>query len=123
MNVPSFFVRQFYVAGSLRNNGSGFELKARNPMGAGTLVGIGRIAVDGSEIPPHAVTAQRDGDAQPIRAADVSSQHPIPVNVGDQVTLRVEGPPLPAGNHRLEVELVEINLGRLSLSLTERVAA
>jgi hypothetical protein len=123
MNVPSFFVRQFYVAGSLRNNGSGFELKAKNPMGAGTLVGVGRIAVDGSVIPPHAVTAQRDGDAAAIRAADISTQNPIPVNVGDQVTLRVEGPPLPPGDHRLEVELVEINIGRLTLSLTERVLA
>lgn len=122
MNVPSFLVRQFYVANSLRNNGSGFELKARNPMGAGTLVGVGRIAVDGSEIPPHAVTAQRDGDPQPVRAADVSRQNPIPVNVDDQVTLRVEGPPLPPGRHRLEIELVEINLGPLTLSLSERVA-
>lgn len=122
MNVPSFLVRQFYVANSLRNNESGFELKAKNPMGAGTLVGVGRIAVDGSEIPAHAVTAQRDGDPLPVRAADVSRDNPIPVSVGDQVTLRVQGPPLPPGNHRLEVELVEINLGRLTLALSERVA-
>lgn len=121
MNVPSFLVRQFYVSNSLRNNENGFELKARNPMGNGTLVGVGRISVDGSEIPAHAVTAQRDGDPMPIRAADVSRQNPIPVNVGDSVTLRVEGPPLPAGDHRLEVELFEVNLGRLNLSLTERV--
>jgi hypothetical protein len=122
MKVPGFIARQFYVAGSLRNTDNGFQLQAQNPMGQGTLVGVGRIRVDGSEIPAFAVTAMREGDSQPMRAADVSPQNPISVRVGDRVTLRVEGPPLPPGEHRLEVELVELNLGRLSLALSDRVA-
>jgi hypothetical protein len=79
--------------------------------------------VDESDIPAHAVTAIREGDAQAVRAADVSRENPISVNVGDRVTLRVVGPPLPQGSHRLEVELFELNLGRLTFSLTDRVAA
>ncbi len=51
---PGFIARQFYVAGSLRNTDTGWELQAQNPMGEGMLVGVGRMHVDGREIPPRA---------------------------------------------------------------------
>ena len=52
VNVPDFIARQFYVAGSLRNTTDGFELEAQNPMGSGTLVGVGRLRVDGEQLAP-----------------------------------------------------------------------
>ena len=73
MNIPGFIARQFYVAGSLRNTATGWELQAQNPMGAGMLVGVGRMHVDGREIPAETVTAQRSGDETPIRATEVSA--------------------------------------------------
>ena len=51
MNIPGFLARQFYVAGSLRNTATGWELQAQNPMGSGTLVGVGKMRVDGRDIP------------------------------------------------------------------------
>ena len=121
MNIPGFLARQFYVAGSLRNTDSGWELQAQNPMGAGTLVGVGRMRVDGREIPAESVSARRSGDEAAIRAVDVSRTRPVSVFKGDRVTLQVEGEPLAAGEHRLDVELYEINLGRLSFSITDSV--
>lgn len=122
MNIPGFIARQFYVAGSLRNTDRGWELQAHNPMGDGTLVGVGAIRVDGREIPVENVTAQRTGEAEPIRAADVSRARPVSVFKGDRVTLAIAGDPLSPGEHRLEVELFELNIGRLSFSITDRVA-
>ena len=122
MNVPGFIARQFYVSGSLRNTPRGFQLEAQNPMGDGTLVGVGRIRVDGSEIPVDAVTAQLAGTPTPIRAAEVTVASPIRVSKGDRVTLHVDGPQLNPGDHRLEVELYELNLGRLAFSLTDRLS-
>lgn len=121
MNIPGFIARQFYVSGSLRNTDTGWELQAHNPMGDGTLVGVGKLRVDGNEIPVAAVTARRSGDVEPIRAADVSRQRPVSVFRGDKVTLAVEGAPLSGGEHRLDVELFELNLGRLSFSIRDRV--
>lgn len=121
MNIPGFLARQFYVAGSLRNTESGWELQAQNPMGAGTLVGVGRMRVDGREIPAESVSARRSGDESAIRAADVSRTRPVSVFKGDRVTLQVEGEPLPAGEHRLDIELYELNLGRLSFSITDSI--
>jgi hypothetical protein len=122
VNVPGFIVRQFYVAGSLRSTDDGWQFQAHNPMGDGTLVGIGRMTVDGTEIAAEAVTARRPGDAAPIRASDISRFNPVRVVRGDSVTLHVAGKPLSPGEHRLEVELHEIDLGRLTLAITDRVA-
>lgn len=117
----NFIARQFYVAGSLRNNETGWELQAQNPMGDGTLVGVGRMSVDGREIPPETVTARRSGDAEAIRASDVSRTRPVSVFKGDRVTLAVEGEPLSPGNHTLDIELFELNLGRLAFSISDGV--
>jgi hypothetical protein len=122
VNVPGFIARQFYVAGSLRNTGEGWELKAQNPMGSGVLVGVGRLRVDGTDIPAEAVTAQRDGDAEVMSASDVSRERPVRVAKGDKVTLRVAGAPLTPGQHTLEVELFELNMGRLAFSISDKVS-
>lgn len=122
MNVPGFIARQFYVSGSLRNTADGFSLQAHNPMGDGVLIGVGRLAIDGQVIPADTVTATRDGTDETFRAADVSRTNPIRVQKGDRVTFSVAGEPLAPGEHRLEVELYEVNLGLLRLSLTDRLA-
>lgn len=122
MQVPGFLARRFYVAGSLRNTPTGFSLQATNPMGAGTLVGIGRLLVDDRSIPAASVSAVRDGDPTPLRAAEVSPRRPIQVALGDRVTLFVEGPALAPGRHRLDVELFELNLGRLRFSISDDLA-
>jgi hypothetical protein len=123
VNIPGFLARQFYVEGSLRNTDAGFELQAQNPMGAGTLVGVGRLRVDGREISADSVTARRSGDATPIKAADVARAKPVSVFKGDKVTLHVDGEHLEPGEHRLEVELFELNLGRLSFAISDVVDA
>jgi hypothetical protein len=121
VNIPGFLARQFYVAGSLRNTDDGWELQAQNPMGDGVLVGVGAMRVDGAEIPADNVSARRTGEAEPINAKDVSRLRPVTVFKGDRVTLAVTGEPLSAGPHKLDVELVELNLGRLSFSITDSI--
>ena len=114
--------RRFYVAGSLRNTPGGFRLQAQNPLGNGTLVGVGALRVDGRTIPLEALTAVRDGETEPIRAADLSRLNPIRVTIGDRITLEVAGAPLARGEHKLEVELFELNLGALRFSISDRLA-
>ncbi len=122
MRVPGFIARQFYVEGSLRNTDHGFELQAQNPMGDGVLSGVGQLRVDGRDIDPASVTAQRQGDPAPMSARDVSPTTPVHVTKGDRVTLHIEGEQLTPGEHQLEVELTELNLGALSMSIADRVA-
>ena len=121
MQVPSFMARKFYVAGSLRNTPGGFRLQARNPLGNGTLVGVGAISVDGRPIPLDAISAMREGEDTLIRAVDLSRLHPISVAVGDRITLEVVGDCLASGEHKLEIELYELNLGALRFGITDRL--
>jgi hypothetical protein len=121
MQVPGFLARQFYVAKSLRNEPDGFSLQAHNPIGDGNVIGVGRIAVDGQPVDPSAISAWREGDAERINAADVTRFQPIRVKRGDRVTLFIAGEPLAPGDHQLEVELIERDLGALRFSLRERV--
>lgn len=122
MKVPGFIARQFYVAGSLRNTQSGFELQAQNPMGDGVLVGVGQMRVDGQDIDPASVTAQRAGDPAPMSARDVSQTSPVNVSKGDRVTLHVAGSQLAPGSHQLDVSLTELNLGELNFSISDNLA-
>ena len=121
MRVPGFVLRQLYVQGSLRNEPDGFSLQARNPLGDGTLVRIGRIRVDGQDIAATEVSARRDGDPTIYRAADVSPSSPVRFQRGDVVTFHVAGWQLDPGEHQLELEVDEVNLGHVSLSIRDRV--
>lgn len=122
MRVPGFLLRQVYVAGSLHNEPDGFSLQAQNPFGDGTLVRIGRIRVDGQDIPPAEVTARREGDPADYRAIDVGPATPVRFRRGDVVTFHVAGWRLDPGEHELELEVDEVNLGRLSLTIRDRSA-
>ena len=119
MRVPGFLVRQFHVGGSLRSDGDGFSIQARNPLGDGTLVRIGRISVDGHDIEPAAITATRDGEDVVHRAVDVTSASPVTFRKGDVVTFHVAGHPLAPGTHRFEIEVFELNMGRLHLAFDD----
>jgi hypothetical protein len=121
VRVPGFLLRQLYVQGSLRNDDGGFSLQARNPLGDGTLTRIGRIAVDGQDIAAEEVSATREGDPTTYRAADVSPATPVTFRRGDVVTFHVTGWQLDPGRHQLELEVDEINLGRVSLTIEDRI--
>ncbi len=123
MRVPAFLLRQLYRTGSLRNEPDGFSLEAHNPLADGTLVRIGRIRVDGQAIAPDDVTARREGDTTVYRARDVSASAPVTFRRGDVVTFHVAGWRLEPGDHRLELEVDELNLGRVSLAIHDRVDA
>jgi hypothetical protein len=119
MRVPGFLVRQFHVGGSLRRDGDGFSIQARNPLGDGTLVKIGAVSVDGHPVEPEAITATRQGEEGIHRAADVSRAAPVTFRKGDVVTFHVAGRPLEPGKHRFEIEVFEVNMGRLHLAFDD----
>jgi hypothetical protein len=119
MRVPGFLVRQFHVERSLKRDGDGFSIQARNPLGDGTLVKIGQVRVDGQAVDPAAITARRDGEEGVHHAADVSPASPVTFRKGDVVTFHIAGHPLEPGRHRFEIEVFELNMGQLHLSFDD----
>ena len=123
MRVPDFLVRQFYVDGSLQPEGEGFRIQARNGMGDGTLVGIKGISVDGTAIELADITATLNDDDTVHRAADISRTAPVAFTRGDVVTFHFAGPKLEAGKHAFEVEVYEVNMGLVTLTLSDKITA
>jgi hypothetical protein len=123
MRVPDFLVRQFYVGGSLQPEGAGFRLQARNGMGDGTLVGIKGVSVDGAAIDLADITATVSGGDTVHQAADISRAAPVAFTRGDVVTFHFAGPRLAAGKHAFEVEVYEVNLGLVTLALSDKITA
>jgi hypothetical protein len=127
VQVPDALVRQFYVANSLRNTADGWALEAQNPMGDGTIVGVGPIRVDGrdidlDDIAAEVVTPGADAPAAPIAATGVDRYAPLRFRRGDRLVLRVRGAPLEPGGHELDVRLIELNLGALHLRIRDTIA-
>lgn len=122
MRVPGFLARQIIVPGSFRATADGFTIAARNPFGDGWLTGIGRIAVDGRAVDPSAVRAARAGDPAVYHADAVTPLAPVAFRKGDEVTFHVTGPVPGPGEHTLEVEIAERNLGLLVVEVREPLA-
>jgi hypothetical protein len=92
-------------------------------MGDGTLVGIGRVIVDGVTIDPERISATRAGDDTVYRAVEVTRTSPVSFGRGDVVTFHIAGHPLTHGEHRFEVEIFELNVGSLQLTLKDSIGS
>lgn len=114
-------VRQFYVSGSLQHEDGGFRLQARNGLGNGTIVGIGNITVDGETIDNTGITATLEGSDVVHQAADISPRSAVAFSKGDVVTFHIAGYALAPGEHSFEVQIYEVNLGLVTLSLKDTV--
>jgi hypothetical protein len=90
-------------------------------MGNGTLVGIGKVVMDGQVIDPATITASRVGEDTVHRASEVSRRAPVTFARGDVVTFHIAGYPLAPGPHQFEVDIYEVNLGVLQLVLKDTV--
>jgi hydroxymethylglutaryl-CoA reductase (NADPH) len=101
-SVPAFLLRKLYAKGSLKNTAAGFELTIQNTLASGTIVSLAPLQVDGIEYPLEKTTAILPDGSQ-VSAADVSAESGVRFSVGDKVTIRVAGKPLPSGQHKLTI--------------------
>ncbi|MEZ4597889.1 MAG: hypothetical protein R3C32_14395 [Chloroflexota bacterium] len=116
-------LRQLYRTGSLRNEADGFVLEGLARSRTGRSCASGGSTWTAEAIAPEDVTARRAGDDTVHRALDVSPATPVTFRRGDVVTFHVAGWRLEPGKHRLELEVDERNLGRVSLAIDDRVDA
>lgn len=113
-SVPAFLLRKLYVKGSLKNTAAGFELTIQNTLASGTIIGLAPLQVDGIQYPLVKTTAILPDGTQ-ASAVDVSAESGVRFSVGDRVTIRVEGKPLPAGQHKLAISPKTKEVGILDI--------
>ncbi len=118
--VPSFLLKKLYVKGSFKNTSNGFELSLKNALAPGTLIGFGPLQIDGRNIPLESVFL-RVGNADPIRASDVSVSAPRLFPLNSIVNFRVEDQPLAPGSHRLFLVVNTKEAGELKIDAEDTI--
>lgn len=120
-SVPVFLLKKLYVKKSLKNTAAGFELTIQNTLAPGTIVGLAPLKVDGVEC-PLAQTRVLLSNGNKLSMSDVSTQSPLRFNVGDKVTIQVEGQPLPAGAHKIIISPKTKEAGTLAIPAEDTIA-
>ena len=120
-SVPVFLLKKLYVKGSLKNTATGFELSIQNTLAPGTIMGLAPLKVDGVEYPLAQTKVLLTG-GKTLSMGDVSAQSPLRFNVGDKVTIQVEGQPLPAGPHKITISPKTKEAGTLPIPAEDTIA-
>jgi len=117
---PASMLAQLYVKGSLKNTESGFTFKLKNVIDSGTLVGMGPLGVDEASLAPETITL-KIGERS-VQGHEISHTAPLPVRSYSDILVDVAGAPLPSGGHKLTLQLVTREVGRLQFSVNDTIA-
>ena len=114
---PASQLARLFVKGSLKNTVHGFEMKLKNIIDSGTLVGLGPLVVDDIQYAPGAFTV-KTGETE-MRADQITRTTPFPIRSFVETLITVEGTPLTPGLHKLGFLLFTREVGRIQFNLTE----
>jgi hypothetical protein len=114
---PSSMLAKLFVRGSLKNSDHGFELKLKNIIDSGTVVGLGPLVVDETSYEPQNYKV-KVGDKE-LTADQVTRTAPVAVRSFLEILITVEGTPLAAGEHKLSFQIMTREAGKLQFSVTE----
>jgi hypothetical protein len=114
---PSSMLAKLFVKGSLKNTEDGFELKLKNIIDSGTLVGLGPLVVDEVSYPPT-VCRVKVGEKE-VSGDQITRTSPVSVRAFVEIRVRVQAEPLQPGDHKLTLQVFTNEAGKLQFSVTE----
>ncbi len=117
---PSSMLAKLFVKGSLKNTEEGFELKLKNIIDSGTLVGVGPLVVDEASYPPSA--CQIKVGEKELPCDQLTRSAPLSVRAFVEIRLRVQGAKLQPGEHKITMQVFTNEAGKLTFSVTEPLA-
>jgi hypothetical protein len=118
--IPSFLLKKLYVQGSFKNTQNGFQVALKNALAPGTLIGVGTIQIDGRDIPHEQITITI-GDAEAVRASEISLNAPKLFPLNSIVTFLVDDKPLAPGNHSVLIQVSTKEAGDLSITAEDSI--
>ena len=109
---------RLYSAGSLTPTADGVRFEVKNRLFDATLLGIGRLTVDGVDVPLDAVTLLLD-DGTSVAAADVDA---LAFPMGARMSVTIRDRRLTGGPHELSVAVRADPFGDLAFHVTDHLA-
>lgn len=129
--LPATLLSRFYIAHSLCNNASGFELAFKNRLAPSTLVGVGPLTVDSQDYAGDVLTVRlerppaRHGRLpEPLvwAATDVTAQRALPFDLNTIVRVAVTGHRLLPGQHDIALVLRFKEVGDIVVAVVDQLA-
>lgn len=118
--IPTFLLKKLYVKDSFKNTANGFELALRNTLAPGTLIGFGKLEIDGQEIPLDKLFITV-GDGPSLPASELSPENPRLFPLNTKVELRIQDHTLAPGKHRLLVQVNTKEVGELKFDAEDTI--
>jgi hypothetical protein len=108
---------QIYVKNSLKNSETGFQFRLRNVIDSGTVAGMGPLGVDETSYPTSQYRLKVSG--RELQADQISYSQSVPVWQGAEITVSVDAAPLAAGEHKLTLQILTLEAGRLQFTVSD----
>ena len=117
---PASMLQKLFVHGSLKNTPTGFEMKIKNIIDTGTLIGIGPVVVDGTTYAP--ATLRITTSSGEATGDQLSRAHSLTIRAYSEARLQVTGEPLAPGEHQIKLQMLVNEAGQLQFSITEALS-
>ena len=125
MKAPAFIIKKCIQKGTFRNvmegsNRVGFEVKLKNKIGSGTLVGLSKIRINDNQYPLDMFLAIKNGEE--YRAGELGEGRPMTFKFGDELTLKVlDGKGLEPGKYRVGVTVDFVGMGKVDIDYEDEM--
>lgn len=114
---PPSLLAKLFVKGSLKNTEQGFEFKLKNIIDSGTITGLGALVVDDVSIQPAQVRV-KIGENE-LNADQITRDHPVVARAMLEIRISAQGAPLAEGAHKVTLQIMTREAGKLQFSVTE----
>lgn len=122
ITIPTMILRQLYTFSSLKNEEDGFHFAVKNRLSDAQLTGLNYLKVNDQEIAPAQITLDLGSEEGVRLPSQLSAEQPIAFPLRKVVILHVQGEPLPAGKHKIEISINTDPFGPLTFDIEDAIA-
>lgn len=120
MKIPSLLLKKMYTFGTLKNDSEGVRFSLKNRLSDANLFKVRAVAINGRSLNLDHVTVQLE-DGTRIKAKKISQKTKIDFPLGRVIHLRIGGPRLEKGKHKIELKF-ESDFGDMSFSVKDSLS-
>jgi hydroxymethylglutaryl-CoA reductase (NADPH) len=121
MLIPSLVLKQLYTFGSLKNVEGGVKFSLKNRLSDATVIGIGKIKLDGAEVPRQALAFDL-GNNQILKPDQISPQNPLAFPLRKTLDILARREALAEGKHHIEIDFETKPFGKLTLKADDAIS-
>ena len=118
--IPSLILKRLHTYGSLTNTDEGVQFSLKNRLSDAELTGIGKLKIDGKEIPFESVTLLLD-DGDRLSPYDLV-RVPLDFPLRKRVDILCDIEPLALGKHKIEIHFDSRPFGKLKLKAEDAIS-